>query len=57
MSDRPAPPISIRWVGPHSVTSWPKMRCQTSSRGKPISAYKPAAGHQDAADRARTSRG
>ena len=35
---RPAPPISIRWVGPQRVTSWPKMRCQTSSSGKPISA-------------------
>ena len=36
--DRPAPPISIRWVGPHSVTSWPNSRCQTSSSGKPIRA-------------------
>ena len=34
----PAPPISIRWVGPQSVTSWPKIRCQTSSSGNPISA-------------------
>ncbi|SLI00094.1 Uncharacterised protein [Mycobacteroides abscessus subsp. abscessus] len=41
-SDSPAPPMSIRWVGPQRVTSWPKMRCQMSSRGKPISAYRPA---------------
>jgi hypothetical protein len=33
-----APPNSSRCVGPHSVTSWPKMRCQMSSSGKPISA-------------------
>ena len=33
-----APPISIRWVGPQSVTSWPKSRCQMSSSGKPVSA-------------------
>ena len=39
--EKPAPPIIIRWVGPHSVTSWPKMRCQMSSSGKPISAYSP----------------
>ena len=38
-----APPISIRWVGPHSVTSWPNRRCQTSSSGKPISAKAPQA--------------
>ena len=38
-----APPIIIRWVGPHSVTSWPKMRCQMSSSGKPIIAYIPQA--------------
>ena len=38
-----APPISIRWVGPQSVTSWPNSRCQTSSSGKPISANAPAA--------------
>ena len=38
-----APPISIRCVGPHSVTSWPNSRCQTSSSGKPISANVPAA--------------
>ncbi len=37
-----APPISIRCVGPHSVTSWPNSRCQTSSSGKPISANVPA---------------
>ena len=36
-----APPISIRCVGPHSVTSWPKSRCQTSSSGKPISENAP----------------
>ena len=36
-----APPISIRCVGPQSVTSWPNSRCQTSSSGKPDSA-KPA---------------
>ena len=29
-----APPISIRWVGPQRVTSWPKIRCQMSSSGK-----------------------
>ena len=28
------PPMSIRWVGPQSVTSWPKRRCQRSSSGK-----------------------
>ena len=39
----PAPPISIRCVGPHSVTSWPKSRCQTSSSGKPASANAPQA--------------
>ena len=33
-----APPNSSRCVGPHSVTSWPKMRCQMSSSGKPASA-------------------
>ena len=33
-----APPNSSRWVGPHSVTSWPKMRCHMSSSGKPASA-------------------
>ncbi len=38
-----APPISIRCVGPHSVTSCPKSRCQTSSSGKPISANVPHA--------------
>ena len=37
-----APPISIRCVGPHSVTSWPNSRCQTSSSGNPISANVPA---------------
>ena len=38
-----APPISIRWVGPQSVTSWPKRRCQTSSSGKPMSEKAPQA--------------
>ena len=28
--DSPAPPISMRCVGPHKVTSWPNNRCQTS---------------------------
>ena len=41
-SDSPAPPMSMRWVGPQSVTSWPNSRCHTSSRGKPSSAYMPA---------------
>ena len=36
-----APPRSIRCVGPQRVTSWPKMRCQTSSRGKPASENPP----------------
>ena len=38
-----APPMSIRWVGPHSVTSWPNRRCQTSSSGKPIRLKAPQA--------------
>ena len=38
-----APPISIRWVGPQSVTSWPKRRCHMSSSGKPESANAPQA--------------
>ena len=38
-----APPISIRCVGPQSVTSCPNRRCQTSSSGKPISENAPAA--------------
>ena len=38
-----APPISIRWVGPHRVTSWPNSRCQKSSSGKPSSANAPQA--------------
>ncbi len=38
-----APPMSIRWVGPQSVTSWPNRRCQTSSSGKPVSAKAPQA--------------
>jgi hypothetical protein len=43
MSVIPAPPISIRCVGPQSVTSWPNRRCQTSSSGKPASANAPQA--------------
>ena len=43
MSVIAAPPMSIRWVGPQSVTSWPKRRCQTSSSGNPISANIPQA--------------
>ena len=39
----PAPPISMRWVGPHSVTSWPNRRCQKSSSGKAISENAPQA--------------
>ena len=35
--------MSIRCVGPQSVTSWPKRRCQTSSSGKPMSAKPPQA--------------
>ena len=38
-----APPISIRCVGPQSVTSWPKSRCQMSSSGKPSSENAPQA--------------
>ena len=38
-----APPISMRWVGPQSVTSWPNSRCQMSSSGKPLSAKAPQA--------------
>ena len=38
-----APPMSMRCVGPHSVTSWPKSRCQRSSSGKPSSEKLPAA--------------
>ena len=45
-----APPISIRWVGPQSVTSWPKSRCQKSSSGKPTSENAPQASDQHAAD-------
>ncbi len=39
----PAPPISIRWVGPQRVTSWPNSRCQRSSSGKPTRAKAPQA--------------
>ena len=38
-----APPISIRCVGPQSVTSCPNSRCQTSSSGKPVSENAPHA--------------
>ena len=51
-----APPISIRCVGPHSVTSCPNSRCQTSSSGKPISANVPARRDQARRPAARTSR-
>ena len=55
-TDRPtsvidAPPMSMRCVGPQSVTSWPKRRCQTSSSGKPISENAPQAHDEDAAER------
>ena len=43
MSVIAAPPKSIRWVGPQSVTSWPKSRCHMSSSGKPISEKAPQA--------------
>ena len=46
-----APPISIRWVGPQSVTSWPNSRCQMSSSGKPREREGAAGGHHQAADR------
>ena len=32
-TENAAPPNSSRCVGPQSVTSWPKMRCQMSSSG------------------------
>src|SRR4029450_8214939 len=38
-----APPISIRCVGPQSVTSCPNSRCHRSSSGKPLSANAPHA--------------
>ena len=38
-----APPMSMRCVGPQSVTSWPKSRCHWSSSGKPIREKLPAA--------------
>ena len=46
-----APPISIRWVGPQSVTSWPNSRCHMSSSGKPMSANAPQAAIIRPADR------
>ena len=43
--DSEAPPIIWMWVGPHSVTSWPKIRCHISSSGKPSTiALAPRAG-------------
>ena len=50
MVENPAPPIIIRWVGPHRVTSWPKMRARRR-RVETGQRVKPAAGHQNAADR------
>ena len=50
-SDMTAPPMSMRCVGPQSVTSWPKSRCQTSSSGKPSSAKAPHAAIRSAAER------
>ena len=38
-----APPISSRCVGPHKVTSCPKIRCHMSSSGKAISDTAPQA--------------
>ena len=38
-----APPMSMRCVGPQSVTSWPKRRCQPSSSGKASSEKLPEA--------------
>ena len=38
-----APPMSIRCVGPQSVTSCPNRRCQRSSSGNPSSANAPQA--------------
>ncbi len=38
-----APPMSMRCVGPQSVTSWPKSRCQKSSSGNAMSANRPVA--------------
>ena len=46
-----APPISIRCVGPQSVTSWPNSRCQKSSSGKPESENARTREQQHAADR------
>ena len=33
ITENVAPPRSMKWVGDHSVTSCPKIRCQTSSSG------------------------
>ena len=38
-----APPMSMRCVGPQSVTSWPKSRCHWSSSGKASSEKLPDA--------------
>ena len=46
-----APPMSMRCVGPQSVTSWPKSRCHWSSSGKPSSEKLPRGEHQHAAER------
>ena len=43
ISVMPAPPMSMRCVGPHRVTSWPNRRCHMSSSGKPVSANAPQA--------------
>ena len=45
-----APPISIRWVGPQSVTSWPNSRCQKSSSGKAGERERATGEQQHAAD-------
>ncbi len=50
-SDMPAPPISIRCVGPQRVTSWPKSRCQSVVEREAGQREGAAGGHQDAADR------
>ena len=41
ITENEAPPKRSRWVGPQSVTSWPKMRCQPSSSGKASSEIEP----------------
>ena len=54
--DRLAPPMSMRWVGPNSVTSWPKSLCQTSSSGKPSRAKVPQPSRRPAPTGARQER-